>query len=329
MAMLDLDKRRVCALVLLVALLRLPCVGEAFGQATLQRREAPSSEYSLGSGDQIRIMVADVDDLPDRPIRIDPAGQIDLPLVGTVQAAGLTPEQLREALQVKFAKYVTSPQVTVNVAEYESRPVSVLGSVTHAGVYQMTSPKHLVDVLSLAGGTAPDAGATVVVTRQTDRGSLSVAGLQTEKSGSARSVHISMNGLTSGSRPGDNILIQPDDVITVPKAEVIYVLGNVHRAGGFSLASHPSMTVLQAVTLAEGFSPNASASHARILRKVEDNAPAKEIKVDASRILAGKEPDQPLFANDILFIPNSAWKASSKRAIEAAIGVSTAAAIYR
>ncbi|WP_419807109.1 polysaccharide biosynthesis/export family protein [Terriglobus sp.] len=327
--MLDLDKKRFFALLLLFALLRLSCVAEAFGQATLQRREAPSAEYSLGPGDQVRIMVADVDNLPDRPIRIDPVGQIDLPLVGTVQAAGLTPEQLRAALQTKFAKYVTDPQVTVNVAEYESRPVSVLGSVTHAGVYQMTSPKHLVDVLSLAGGTAPDAGATVVVTRQTDRGSLSVAGLQTEKSGSSSIVHISLNALTSGSRPSDNILIQPDDVITVPKAEVIYVLGNVRRAGGFSLASHPSMTVLQAVTLAEGFTPNAAASHARILRKVEENAPAKEIKVDASRILAGKEPDQPLFANDILFIPNSAWKASSKRALEAAIGVSTAAAIYR
>ena len=327
--MRNLDRGRVFALVLLFALVGIAAVAQIQGEAVLQHRETPSAEYTLGPGDQVRIVVADVEDIPDRPIRIDPVGQIDLPLVGTVQAAGLTPAQLRETLQAKFATYVTGPQVTVNVAEYESRPVSVLGSVVRAGVYQMTSPKHLVDVLSLAGGAAPDAGSEVVVTRQAARGGLSVAGLKTEQSGAFNSVHITLDDLTSASRPEENILIQPDDVITVPKASVVYVLGDVRRAGGFSMAAHPSMTVMQAVSLAEGFTGNAAASHARILRKVEANAPPKEIKVDATRILAGKDPDQPLFANDILFIPNSALKAASKRAIEAAIGISTAAAIYR
>ena len=246
-----------------------------------------------------------------------------------MQAAGLTPAQLREVLQSKFATYVASPLVTVNVAEYESRPVSVLGSVSRAGVYQMTSPKHLADILSLAGGTAPDAGSTVVITRQASQGVVSLPGLKTERSGNASSLSIPLEDITSGARPEENLLIEPGDVVSVPKAEVVYVLGNVHRAGGFSLASHPSLTVLQAISLAEGFSSNASGSHARILRKVEANTAPKEIKVDADRILSGKDPDQPLLANDILFIPNSALKASTKRAIEAAIGVSTAAAIYR
>lgn len=277
----------------------------------------------------MRIAVADVDDIPDRPIRIDPAGQIDLPLIGTLQAAGLTPEQLRQALQARFAKYVTNPQVTVNVTAYESRPVSVLGAVARPGVYQMNSPKRLTDVLSLAGGASPEAGASVIVTRENARGELNAAGLTTEKSATTSTVRIPLDELTSATRPDHNILIEPQDVITLPKAEVVYVLGNVRKAGGFSLATHPSLTVIQAVTLAEGFSSNASASHARILRRVEANAPAKEIKVDATRILEGKEPDQPLLANDILFIPNSALKAASKRAIEAAIGVTTAAVIYR
>lgn len=298
-------------------------------QVTLQQRVAPAGEYTLGSGDQVRIMVSDVDDIPDRAVRIDPAGEIDLPLIGQVHAGGLTPEQLRQLLRSRFSKYVTDPVVTVNVTEYESRPVSVLGAVMHAGVYQMNSPKYLVDVLSMAGGTAPDAGATVVVTRQAARGELVVAGSRPEKNSGSSTVRISLDGITSATRPSDNILIQPDDVITVPKAAIVYVLGNVRKAGGFSMASYPSMTVLQAISLAEGFSSNASASHARILRKVEENVPAKEIKVDATRILAGKDPDQPLFANDVLYIPNSAFKAASKRAVEAAIGVTTAAVIYR
>lgn len=319
---------------MLVVGLQLLCVGllpvgKVNGQATLRQRDFPAREYTLGSGDQVRIMVSDVDDIPDRPVRIDPAGEIDLPLVGQVHAGGLTPEQLRQLLRSRFGKYVTDPVVTVNVTEYESRPVSVLGSVVHAGVYQMNSPKYLVDVLSMAGGTSPDAGAVVVVTRQATRGELAIAGLSTEKNSGSSSVRIPLDGITSATRPADNILIQPDDVITVPKAAIVYVLGNVRKAGGFSMASYPSMTVLQAISLAEGFSSNASASHARILRRVEENVPAKEIKVDASRILAGKDPDQPLFANDVLYIPNSSLKAASKRAVEAAIGVTTAAVIYR
>ncbi len=301
----------------------------AHAQVTLRQRDVPAHEYTLGPGDQVRIGVADVDDIPDRPVRIDPAGDIDLPLIGSVHASGLAPEQLRQVLRSRFSKYVTDPSVTVNVAEYESRPVSVLGAVIRAGVYQMNSPKTLVDVLSMAGGTAPDAGAMVVVTRQASRGDFAVSGLRAEKSAGSSSVRISLDGITSSTRPSDNILIEPDDVVTVPKAAIVYVLGNVRKAGGFSMASYPSMTVLQAISLAEGFSSNASAANARILRRVEENAPAKEIKVDATRILSGKDPDQPLLANDVLYIPNSAMKAASKRVIEAAIGVTTAAVIYR
>ena len=298
------------------------------GQVTLQRREADLATR-LGPGDELRIAVADVDDIPDRPIRIDSAGQVDLPLVGTIQAAGLTPEQLRQALQARYTKYVTNPQVTVNVTTYESRPVSVLGAVARPGIYQMNSPKRLTDVLALAGGPSPDAGSTVIITRQSTRGDLVSPGLQTEHSTTSNTLRIPLDGLISATRPDHDILIDPDDVVTLPKGDVVYVLGNVHRAGGFSLASHPSLTVIQAVTLAEGFSSNAAASRARILRRVEPGTPAKEIKVDADRILQGKDPDQPLLANDILYIPNSALKAVSKRALEAAIGVTTAAVIYR
>lgn len=319
---------RQLALLGLTALLLLSSTPRARAQVALQRRDADVAAR-LGPGDELRIAVADVDDIPDRPIRIDPAGAIDLPLVGTLAAAGLTPEELRHALQLRFAKYVSNPQVTVNVTAYESRPVSVFGAVARPGVYQMNNQKHLADVLSLAGGASPEAGSTVVVTRQNTRGSLSAAGLTPEVSSTTSTLRIPLEELTSATRPDRNIVIEPEDVVTLPKADVIYVLGNVHKAGGFSLANHPSLTVIEAVTLAEGFSSNAAASHARILRRVEANVPPKEIKVDADRILAGKDPDQPLLANDILFIPNSALKAASKRAIEAAIGVTTAAVIYR
>ena len=248
-----------------------------------------------------------------------------------MHAAGLTPTQLKAQLAVQLSKYITAPRVSVNVVENASRPVSVLGAVTHAGVYQLQGPRTLAEVLSLAGGTAADAGPTVVVTRSSQWGQVQVPGLKTELNGATSSVKIPLDQLTSATNPAANILLQPNDVVSVPKAEIVYVVGNVHKAGGFSLSHHETLSVLQAISLAEGFSPDAAASRARILRRSPegDSVPPREILVDASKILAGKAPDQPLYANDILFIPNSAFKASSKRVIEAAIGISTGVLVYR
>ena len=316
------------ALCSLLTVLQLGSIVHA--QATLVRRDAPS-EYRLGAGDQISVHVADMDEVSDKPLRVDPAGNLDLPLIGSVHAAGLTPTELKAQLSTRFSRFITDPNVTVNMVEGASRPVSVLGSVTHAGVYQLQGPRTLAEVLSLAGGTGPDAGPTVVVTRLSQWGELQAPGLKTELNGSTSTVKIPLEQLTSATNPAANITLQPDDVVSVPRAEIVYVVGNVRKAGGFSLSHHETLSVLQAISLAEGFSADAAASRARILRRSPegDAAPPREIKVDASKILAGKEPDQPLYANDILFIPNSAFKASSKRVIEAAIGVSTGVLVYR
>ena len=299
-------------------------------QTSLVRRETGEPEYVLGPGDQIAIHVADLDDVSDKPMRIDPDGDIDLPLAGTVHAAGLSPTALKQELAAKLSKYIQSPRVTVNVVEYQSRPVSVFGSVMHAGVYQLQGPKRLAEVLSLAGGTGPDAGPNVTVTRQARWGALHAPGQKTEVGPTSTSVSIPLEQITSSKGLEDNIVIQPDDVIAVPRAEVVYVVGNVKKAGAFSLSHHPNISVLQALSLAEGFSPGASVGHTRILRKLPEGGDTpQQIPVDASRILAGKAPDVPLLPNDILFVPNSALKATSKRALDVAIGISTGVLVYR
>lgn len=299
-------------------------------QSTLVRRETGDPEYVLGAGDQISIRVSDLEEVSDKPMRIDPDGDIDLPLAGVVHAAGLSPSALKQSLAAKLSKYIQSPRVTVNVVEYQSRPVSVFGSVTHAGVYQLQGPKRLAEVLSMAGGTAADAGPNVTVTRLAKWGPLHAPGLKTEVGPGSSSVSIPLEQITSAKGLEDNILIQPDDVIAVPRAELVYVVGNVRKAGAFSLSHHPSMSVLQAISLAEGFSPGASVGHTRILRRLPEGGDMpQDIPVDASRILAGKAPDVPLLPNDILFVPNSAWKASSKRALDVAIGITTGVLVYR
>lgn len=285
--------------------------------------------YVLGGGDQVVLHVADVDEVSDKPLHIDPDGSIDLPLIGHVRAAGLTLAQLRAELTQRFSKYVTNPQVAVNLVDNQSQTVSVLGEVNAPGVRQLPGPRNLVEVISLAGGIKADAGSTVIVTRQTQRGPLPLPNARQDVSGRYVTASVSLDDLVAGKIPADNILIQPSDVVSIPKGEIVYVVGNVRRAGGFPLTSHASMSLLQAISLAEGLAPDAAANRARILRPTpgSDGKP-KEISVDVKQIFAGKAPDVPLYANDILFIPNSAAKTGVRRATDAIVQIATGAAIY-
>ena len=130
-------------------------------------------------------------------------------------------------------------------------------------------------------------------------------------------------------RPEDNISVKPNDVITVPKAEMVYVTGEVHRSGGFVLGEHQSISVLQALSLAEGLNTGADSRHAKILRLKPDADQREEISVDVKDALSGKKPDFPLQGEDILFIPGSTGKKAALRSLEAAIQVGTGLAVWR
>jgi polysaccharide export outer membrane protein len=301
----------------------------ALSQTGLQRRTTSPPAYTLGPGDQLVVHLADVEEVTDKPIRIDPGGFIDLPLAGRVQAAGLTLDQLKVSLGERFSKYVTSPEITVNLAESTSQPVSVIGEVNNPGVHQIGSSKNLLEIISLSGGLKQDAGPSVIVTRDPRYGAIPGPHSSLNENQYSTAT-FSLDALLSSKNPEDNIPIQPNDVISVPRAELVYVLGDVHKAGGFQLSTHPSVSLLQALSLAEGLAPDNSASHARILRQYPggDGVP-REIHVDIPRIYAGKDPDVPLLANDVLFVPHSGIKVTSRRAMEAAIGITSGLLIYR
>lgn len=306
------------------------CSLSGWAQVTLQHRAEGVQPYVLGPGDQITLHVQDVDDLPQAPIRIDPSGQIDLPMVGRINAGGLTVDQLHDELVTKFSKYITTPDVTINLSGMESRPVAVVGAVMNPGIHQITGPTRLLDVLSLSGGVKPDAGPTVIVTRQARWGALTGTGSTVDKSTGDTTESFPLDSLLKLKVPADNILMRPGDVVSVPKGELIYVVGDVKKAGGFVLTAHRSMSVMEAVSLAEGLGPDSAAGSARILRPNPNGEGDHElIPVDVKKIFAGKAPDVPLYADDVLFVPHSGFKAGSRRAIEAAIGIGTGVLVYR
>ncbi|WP_165419866.1 polysaccharide biosynthesis/export family protein [Edaphobacter modestus] len=287
------------------------------------------NEYVLGDGDQFVINVQDLEELSAKSFRIDPSGYIDLPLAGPVEATGLTIEQLKTKLVSKLSKYIDSPQISISLTEYSSRPVSIVGSVNAPGIHQLQGPKRLIDVISLAGGTKPDAGSRVIVTREKKWGTLPLPHAVVDPATGISTASLSLEDLMASKTPSENILVSPGDIVSIPKAEVVYVVGNVKKAGGFQLSSHTSITLLQALSLAEGLDRDSASSNSKIIRPAPggDGNP-REIPVNIKAILAGKAPDEPLFGNDILFVPNSGLKSASHRAMDI-MQVALGAAIYR
>jgi polysaccharide export outer membrane protein len=289
-----------------------------------------ATSYRIGPDDLLDVSVFDVPDL-SRTVRVSAGGEISLPLLGSVPVAGQTPQDLEESLAEELrAHYMKDPQVTVFVKEMESHGVSVFGAVTKPGVYQIRGARSLIEVLSMAGGLADDAGDSVTIVRgggvnQTASVEAAVgdpapqAGLTTE---------VDIAGLLEGDDAKSDVLVFPGDVVKVASAGTVYVVGEVHRPGGFALHANASISVLQAISLAEGLTSTAARSQARVIRTDPESGKRTEIALNLTKILSGKEADPQLEARDIVFVPNSAARSSLYRGGEALVQITTGIAIY-
>lgn len=289
------------------------------------------SDYVIGPEDVLRIDVFNVPELSNLTLRVANDGTITPPLLGRVQAAGLTPSQLRKVLETDWgANYLQNPQISVFVQEFHSLPVSVIGAVEQPGLYPLTGPRTLIEMLSRAGGlakrTSAPAGRTLFVTREGGFGDLKIVDgmnlLSPDK------LEIDIRKLLYSRDSGLNIAIKPRDIISVSKADVVYVTGRgVDKPGGFVLEDRDNVTVFQALAMAGGVTANAKKHDARIIRRQPDGSRI-EIPVDLEKVLKGRAPDLTLVANDILFVPDSAQKAGLKHAINMTIATISGLFIY-
>ena len=281
-------------------------------------RDAPT-QYMLGPDDQIKIWAMGLEEVSDKPLRITPSGDLDVPVAGQIHAAGLTVEQLKAVLVQRFAKAVLHPQVTVEITDFGSQPVSVIGAVNHPGVLQLRGRKTLAEVLSLAEGMRQDAGPRVTISRELSYGSIPLRSAKLDPTGKYSVAEVKVKDLLSGNDPAENILIDPHDVVTVPAAEVVYVMGDVNKPGEVPLKDRDSISVLQALASANGLGPTPAPQNARIVRLAPGNRERTEIPVDLRKVQIGKAEDLAMRPNDILIVPPSGPKRVALRVTEAAI----------
>jgi len=303
--------------------------GNTPGDSDSSATAAASSDYILGPEDEIEVEVLNVPELK-QTVRVAADGKISVPLIGRVPASGLTPEQLRQELADQWGEsYLQDPQVSIFVKEFKARPVSVIGAVEKPGLYYLKGPRNLIEVLSMAGGfgkkASSAAGRTVVITRKSGFQDLQVAdGMHLR---GPDQIEIDLNRLLYTRDPGLNIEMKPLDTVAVSKADVVYVTGAVKKPGGIVLDDRPTVTVIQAISMAEGFSGTASRGGARILRTRQDGSKI-EIPVNLTKVMKGKAEDLTLAANDILYVPDSKKKVALSRAADVSVSTFSAWLIW-
>ena len=306
-----------------------------------------TGDYRIGAEDLLEVSVYGASDL-DRTVRVSADGWISLPLAGDVQAEGLTVRELESAIEGLSQKnYMTHPQVNVFLQEMQSHPISVFGAVGKPGVFQIRGAKSLIEVLSMAQGLADDAGNSVIVMRHggvanlasprspdpqpvdaaIPPGESAKPGSFASASGSeAGGLQINLKDLLMSADPRYSVMVYPGDVVKVPPAGIVYVVGQVRKPGGFVLKTDQNLSVLQA--LAEGTTSTSAGKSARIIRTDGQSGKREEIAVNLNRILAGKDIDPVLQSKDILFVPNSAGKTAFYRGAEAAVSITGGLIVY-
>ena len=225
------------------------------------------------------------------------------------------------ALRLKV--YLEDPDVTISVTEYQSQPVSIFGQVTSPGLHQLQGHKTLVEILSLAGGLRPDAGPTVRITRRIEYGKIPLPGAADDPSGRFSVASVDLRPLIQAKTPEKDIQIEPYDIVSVPKAELIYIAGDVAKSGALPLEERSTMSIMEALSTTGGVTKTADTKRARILRTVPGSAIRDQLPVDIAKIMKGKAEDPELRAGDILVVPSSNMKKAAQRALEAAIQAGT------
>jgi len=261
--------------------------------------------YVLGPNDQILVRAPEAEEIDQKPFRIDADGNINLPLVGRIHAAGMTLQELEADLVRRLREYIREPQVFVTPIQFRSSPVYFVGLFAKPGIYPLQGQRTLTEMLSTVGGLQPNASRHITITRHEEYGPIPLPNAVVDPEKKISTVDISLGTLRENINPAENLLLQPYDVISVGRSELVYMSGEINKVGGIELGERDSISILQALSQSGGLSRDAKGDKVRILRPIEGTNRRYKIEIDAKALFDGKGLDVPLLPNDIVYIPHS------------------------
>ena len=246
-----------------------------------------ANDYRIGVGDKLEIAVFGHDDLT-KIVEVRSDGTINYPLIGDISVAGKNVGEIdAEITRVLGKDYLVDPQVSVDVREYQSQWVTIIGEVHNPGKYVLKRNMRVIDVLAEAGGVTKEAGAQVLITRR-------------NAEGVPRQIALDRTQLMSQDNEETNILLQHNDILAVGERDLFYIRGEVTRPGPYQFES--GLTILRAISYAGGFTQFANRKQVDILRSGTDGV-QKKLTVNLKAIEEGKKQDLPLLPGDSVIVP--------------------------
>jgi polysaccharide biosynthesis/export protein len=271
------------------------------------------SKLKIQPGFQLDAQVYDEPDLSGQ-FRVGPNGDISLPLVGSIHVAGDTLAEAQDAVEASFksAQILKNPQVTLDISQYAPTLISVLGEVNNPGRLQMLAPHSLLDVITFAGGETQMAGGKIEL-RHKENGEEATSTFNYERDSNGDSIA--------------NVMVHDGDMVIVPRAGIVYVLGQVTRPGGFLMQEDGKLDAAQAISMAMGTTLIASTKHILIIRRKPDGTYV-EFEVNYNDIIHGKATPPQLQPQDIVYVPNSKFKTTFAD-VQGILTAAATATVYR
>lgn len=272
---------------------------------------AQKESLLIGPGDLLNVQVFDTPEMNQHP-RVTDDGDVSLMFIGKLHLGGLSPSDAGKAIEDALVTkgYMRHPQVEVSVEQYATQNVSVLGQVHTPGVFPIRAPMSVIDVLALAGGISEAGDRHITIERH--------------------QTHEKISYYLS-NKPDEaidtSVQVYPGDTVIVPKAGLVFVLGDVGRPGGYAMDNNDAkLTVLQMVAIAGGTNHSAVPSHTTLIRKQPDGSYV-QMSIPLSDMQKGKAPDMALKQDDIVYVPFSYFRSfiANTPSVVASTG---AAAIY-
>ncbi len=276
----------------------------------LVQLSAGEEVYRIGRNDILDITVWQSPDLT-KTVSVDSDGTITYPILGSLPAAGLSPQDLEKTIKDRLSQgYVKDPQVTIAVKEYNSKQILVFGEVVKPGLYKLKGKIPLLELLFLVGGTKQDAKRmTVIRAANVTEDAVPTALLPTSENAgneenSSQAIEVDLIGLLSKGNLSQNIMIAPGDTIYVSSGtgERYYVLGQVAQPGPYEWVQE--ITVLEAIKAAGG--PTEKGALNRIQVRQNRGEQQQVIKMNVVDIMKGKKKDDTVVqAGDVVIVPES------------------------
>lgn len=253
---------------------------------------AQLSGYVIGPQDVLTITIYDQPDMSGK-FKVEGDGSFTFPLIGRIKAAGQTLRAVEDELKKRLEDgYLKNPQVTVGIEKYQSQRIFILGEVRAPGAYTLSGDMTLIEALSGAGSTTPSAADEILIVRPPP-GKQSGPVLPDQAAADSTVIHVNIRDLQEGDLT-KNVALKDGDTIVVPKAQAVYVFGQVKQPGAYAMDK--GTTVLQALSLAGGVTDRGSTGRIKIVRTVDGKK--KELKAKLTDLV---EPGDTLIVAERFF----------------------------